>query len=74
MMCFFSGNLEVFHNTILKFAPKRLHFEKKTMVVRTQLAALEHNKNTGRAKAVTKEGNLNYSFFCFVIIRCSITP
>jgi len=50
------GNLEVFHNLILKFAPKRLHFSKETMVARTRLAALEHNENTGRTKAVTNEG------------------
>ena len=58
----FLGNLEVFHSFMLKFAPKRIHFEKDTMVARTQLAAVDHNENTGRAKAVTREGNLT-SFY-----------
>ena len=30
-----TGSLEVFHNLILKFAPKRIHFDKEEMVART---------------------------------------
>jgi len=56
-MAMFLGSLEVFHNEILKFAPKRLHFHRDSMIARVQLAILDHNENVGRAKALTKEGN-----------------
>ena len=51
-----TGNLEVFHSSLLKYAPKREHFSYSGMVARTQLAILDHNHNTGRKHAVVKRG------------------
>jgi len=42
---------------ILKYAPKREHFSYKGMMARTQLAALDHNHNTGRQQAIIKKGD-----------------
>ena len=50
----------MFHNLILKFAPKRLHFVNDTMVASVRLAMLDHNENTGRAKAFSKEGRFGH--------------
>lgn len=56
MMVFFTGALEVFHNAMLKYLPKRLHFAYETMVARTKLAVMDNNFNVGREQAVTAEG------------------
>lgn len=40
-----SGQLEVFHNSLLKYCPKRLHFEYPAMKARTMLAVMDHNEN-----------------------------
>ena len=42
------GELEVYHNLVTKYAPRRVHFPYESMEVRTKLAALDHNHNTGR--------------------------
>lgn len=52
----FTGSLEVYHNIMLKYMPKRLHFGYDTMVARTQLAILDNNYNVGREQAETSEG------------------
>ena len=60
----------MFHNLILKFAPKRLHFVNDTMVARVRLAILDHNENTGPAKAFSKEGRFGHGKtkvpYCYV--------
>ena len=54
---FMSGSLEVFHSTMLKYTPKRLHFFYDSMLARTMLAVIDHNVNVGRQLATTKTGN-----------------
>ncbi|CAH3031883.1 unnamed protein product, partial [Pocillopora meandrina] len=51
-----TGNLEVYHSVQTKYAPKRQHFSYNGMVARTQLAALDHNANTGRQQATVSRG------------------
>ena len=51
-----TGNLEVYHSLLLKYAPKRQHFSYGGMVARTQLAVIDHNCNTGRKQATIKKG------------------
>ena len=51
-----TGPLEVYHSVQLKYLPKRQHFSYKGMVARTQLAALDHNANTGRQQARVSQG------------------
>ncbi|KAJ8048791.1 THAP domain-containing protein 1 [Holothuria leucospilota] len=65
-----TGSLEVFHNVLLKYCPKRLHFTYPTMLGRLQLAVLDHNLNVGRKQAtVSKQstqsgskGSLRYKY------------
>ncbi|CAH1274886.1 Hypp9332 [Branchiostoma lanceolatum] len=52
-----TGELEVFHNMLLKYAPKRQHFSYLGMRARLQLAALDHNSNVFREQATTKKGD-----------------
>ena len=63
-LCCHSGTLEVHQSVQTKYVPKRQHFSHKGMVACTQLAALDHNANTGRQQAtVTKganQGELQY--------------
>jgi hypothetical protein len=47
-----TGILEVYHNEILKYAPKRLEFDYCQMLARMQLAALDHNSIVNRPQAV----------------------
>jgi hypothetical protein len=51
-----TGELEVFHSLMLKYLPKRKHFSYRSMLARTQLAALDHNHNFNRVQAVVKSG------------------
>ncbi|XP_065353582.1 uncharacterized protein LOC135948296 [Cloeon dipterum] len=44
-----TGQLESFHNEILVYAPKRLHYMFENMQLRMILAILDHNNNVGRA-------------------------
>ncbi len=54
-----SGNIEVYHNLLLKYCPKRLSFSYEGNHARTQLAVLDHNSNLNRMQAVTKKtGNI----------------
>ena len=59
-----TGTLEMYHSVQLKYLSKRQHFSYKGMVARTQLAALDHNANTGRQQATVSrgenEGELRY--------------
>ena len=43
-----TGELEVYHSMLLKYAPKRQHFHYGGMLARLQLAALDHNNNVDR--------------------------
>ena len=43
-----TGQLEVYHSMLLKYAPKREHFHYGGMQARLQLAALDHNNNADR--------------------------
>jgi ribonuclease HI len=52
-----TGNLEVYHSMMLKYCPKRQHFNHEGMVARTQLAALDNNHNCSRKQAVVKKGS-----------------
>lgn len=56
-----TGNLEVYHAVINKYAPKRQHFSYRGMICRTQLAALDHNAGANLDQAKTKAGNLRYN-------------
>lgn len=53
-----TGNLEVFHNVLLKYCPKRLHFSYPVMQARLQLAVLDHNHNEGREQAVVQRSSV----------------
>ncbi|KAM5146041.1 uncharacterized protein ACMZJ9_013323 [Mantella aurantiaca] len=50
-----SGELEVFHNTALKYRSKHKHYCMGGMVARTQLAAMDYNHNISRVQEVIME-------------------
>jgi len=52
-----SGNIEVYHNVIGKYCPKRLSFSYEGMHARTQLAIMSHNSSINRKQAVSKKTN-----------------
>lgn len=52
-----TGSLENYHSVILKYAPKRQHFDYRGMQTRLQLAALDHNHNVGRPVKKDADGN-----------------
>jgi len=52
-----TGQLEVYHSMLLKYAPKREHFHFEGMQARLQLAALDHNHNVDRDLAKDKDDN-----------------
>lgn len=56
-----TGQLEVYHSVLLKYAPKRQHFSYEGMWCRTQLAAIDHNYHVGRKQAVTRTGRPRFS-------------
>ncbi|CAH1257856.1 Hypp1908 [Branchiostoma lanceolatum] len=56
-----TGPLEVFHNMILKYVPKRQHFPNLSMRSRLQLAVLDHNNNVFREQAMTRQGDPRWS-------------
>ena len=56
-----TGQLEVYHSMLLKYAPKRQHFSYAGMVCRTQLAAIDHNYHLGRKQATTHSGEKRYN-------------
>jgi hypothetical protein len=51
-----TGALEVYHSMLLKYAPKRLHFNYAGMRARLQLAAIDHNYNVDRKLEKDKNG------------------
>ncbi|KAK0132294.1 hypothetical protein N1851_011846 [Merluccius polli] len=51
-----TGNLEVFHSSMLKYAEKRRHFTYVTMQARLQLSVIDHNHNVGRQHDHTQSG------------------
>ncbi|KAL2079298.1 hypothetical protein ACEWY4_025042 [Coilia grayii] len=53
-----TGQLEVFHNSLLKYCPKRLHFPYPSIQARTMLAVMDHNENHDkpRQQATTVAG------------------
>ncbi|XP_063063564.1 uncharacterized protein LOC134456062 [Engraulis encrasicolus] len=57
-----TGPLEAYHSVMLKYVPKRLHFNYDSIRARTQLAIMDHNENVGRQQATTKAGELRWSF------------
>ncbi|XP_044126121.1 uncharacterized protein LOC122920577 isoform X1 [Bufo gargarizans] len=52
-----TGELEIYLATCLKYRPKTLHFFLDSMVARTQLAALDHNRNVCRVKEFVKNAS-----------------
>jgi hypothetical protein len=48
-----TGQLEVFHSLLLKYCPKRQEFDYPQMLVRLQLAVLDHNNNLNRQEKTT---------------------
>ena len=52
-----TGELEVFHTMLLKYAPKRQHFPYDSMKARLMLAALDWN-NQSRIKVLDTEGKV----------------
>ena len=51
-----TGELESFHNMLLKYCPKRKHYFYPGMLARLQLAVLDHNNNTARKPAKIRKG------------------
>ncbi|XP_069821644.1 uncharacterized protein [Dendropsophus ebraccatus] len=49
-----TGELEIYYRTCLKYRPKTLHFLMDSMAARTQLAALDYNRNVHTVKAMVK--------------------
>ncbi|XP_076156980.1 uncharacterized protein LOC143140023 isoform X2 [Alosa pseudoharengus] len=58
-----TGQLEVFHNSLLKYCPKRLHFAYPSMQARTMLAVMDHNENHNqpRQQATTETGRRRHN-------------
>lgn len=57
-----TGMLEVYHSLMLKYCPKREHFQLNGMIARTQLAVLDHNNSCNRSHAKSNSGELRYKF------------
>lgn len=53
-----TGMIEVYHNELLKYCPKRVSFTYKGICARTQLTVLDHNSNLDRKQATTKTNEL----------------
>ena len=51
-----TGELEAYHNMLLKYCPKRKHYHYPGMLARLQLAVLDHNNNLGRKPLRIKKG------------------
>ncbi|XP_056384441.1 uncharacterized protein LOC130277731 isoform X2 [Hyla sarda] len=52
-----TGELDIYNRTCLKYRPKSLHFFKDSMVARTQLAALDYNRNVLTVKEVVRNAS-----------------
>ena len=74
MWCTFyvhTGALEVFHNSLLRYMPKRLHFSYPGMQERGMLAIMEHNENiVKRTQATTAAGYSNMFLNIFLHVTC----
>ena len=53
-----TGELEVYHGMMTKYVPKRVQYPRESMIVRTTLAALDHNHNTNRNQATVKKSSV----------------
>ncbi|XP_041799270.1 uncharacterized protein LOC121610987 [Chelmon rostratus] len=58
-----TGDLEVLHSSMLKYAEKRRHFTYVTMQARLQLSIIDHNHNVGRQHDRTQSGQERYNVF-----------
>ncbi|XP_073713994.1 uncharacterized protein [Misgurnus anguillicaudatus] len=56
-----TGNLEVFHSSMLKYAEKRRHFTYVSMQARLQLSVIDHNLNVDRQQDRTQSGKEKYN-------------
>ncbi len=56
-----TGGLEVFHSLGTKYCPKRQYFSYKGMLIRSELAVLDHNNNLNRTQAATADGQPRYT-------------
>ncbi|XP_072006293.1 uncharacterized protein [Engystomops pustulosus] len=54
-----TGELEIYHSVCLKYRQKRIHYFIDGMVARSQLAALDHNRNVNRVHAVVKQATMS---------------
>ncbi|XP_035695017.1 uncharacterized protein LOC118428879 isoform X2 [Branchiostoma floridae] len=52
-----TGEVEVYHNVVTKYAPKRIHYSYNGMKARVQLSIIDHNENIGRKQAKTLKGD-----------------
>ncbi|KAE8595132.1 hypothetical protein XENTR_v10015546 [Xenopus tropicalis] len=50
------GELDVFRSNALKYRPKQSHFSTHSLIARTQLAALDHNRNVHHQLAILANG------------------
>ncbi|KAE8595131.1 hypothetical protein XENTR_v10015545 [Xenopus tropicalis] len=50
------GELDVFRSNALKYRPKQSHFSAHSLIARTQLAALDHNRNVHHQLAILANG------------------
>ena len=57
----YTGMLRVYHALMLKYVPKREHFQLYGMIATTQLAVLDHNYNCNRSQMKTKSGEPRYN-------------
>jgi hypothetical protein len=51
-----TGNLEVYHNLLLKYVPKRQEFDGDQMDARTTLAVIDHNLSQSRGQKIDVQG------------------
>ncbi|XP_071952583.1 uncharacterized protein [Antedon mediterranea] len=55
-----TGNLEGFHNMMLKYMPKRSKFEHEGAIARTYLAVIDNNMTSNRSYATLADGESQY--------------
>ena len=55
-----SGDLECYHNLLIKYCPKRLSFTFEGMVAWTQVTVLDHNDSIDSKQATTATGELRF--------------
>ncbi len=59
-----TGALETFHSLLGKYCPKRQSFSYKGMLIRTELAVLDHNSNCERKQATRTDGEPQFKIVC----------